>query len=104
MLVQENELHLVTRLGDLEKGVKHLDDRISNLDEKVMHVMQQNSEMLIRQGEEFRGLRDAMEDHRSQLDRSIRTIKGQYSSRCQLIGFGAALTSWTIFMAWVMWA
>ena len=104
MLAQENDQLLASRLGQLEEGVRVLDTRVAGLDEKVSHVMQQNSEMLIRQGEEFRGLRSALDEQRAELKKSIRQLSGRYSTKCQLLMFGTGLSAWTIFMAWVMWA
>lgn len=103
MLAQETDQLLASRLGELEKGVQILDTRVAGLDEKVAHVMQQNSEMLIRQGEEFRGLRSALDEQRAELKKSIRQLSGRYSTKCQLIMFGIGLSAWTIFMAFVMW-
>lgn len=104
MLLSETENQFSSQLKSLEMGVNTLDSRVSQIDEKLNHVMQQNSEMMVRQGEEFRGLRTQLDDHRAELKKSIRQIRGGWTSQCQLIGFAIGLASWTLFMAWIMWA
>lgn len=103
MLATKNDL-LMGRLDILEQGVTTLDSRVASLDDKVTHVIQMNSELLIQSNENFRHVKAALEDQRQDLKKSIRQIRGSFSTRCQLIGFALVLSSWTLFMAWVMWA
>jgi len=104
MLQGESEKLLVGRLQRLEDGVTLLDTRLTTLDDKVSHVIHMNSELMIQTNENFRTMRDQMDEHRSELKKSIRQLSGSFTSRCQLIGVAIALSSWTLFMAWVMWA
>tara|TARA_B110001452_G_scaffold184409_1_gene155000 strand:+ start:2676 stop:2990 length:315 start_codon:yes stop_codon:yes gene_type:complete len=104
MLVSENGNRFAKQLKSLEEGVTTLDNRVAALDDKVTHVIQMNSELMIQTNENYRDIRSTMDDHRAELKKSIKQIRGRYSTRCQLIGFGIALSAWTLFMAWVMWA
>lgn len=104
MLAQECDRLLDSRLQSLEKGVDHLDQRVLALDDKVSHVIQMNSELMIQTNENYRDIRSALDDQRAELKQSLSQLRGSYSTRCQLIGFGCGLFAWTVFMAWVMWA
>jgi len=81
-----------------------LDTRLTCLDDKVSHVIQMNSELMITTNENYRNMRDQLDEQRSELKKSIKQLRGNFSSRCQLIGVAIALSSWTLFMAWVMWS
>jgi hypothetical protein len=104
MLQGESEKLLVGRLQKLEDGVGLLDTRLTHLDDKVSHVIQMNSELMITTNENYRNMRDQLDEQRSELKKSIKQLRGNFSSRCQLIGVAIALSSWTLFMAWVMWS
>jgi len=104
MLQGESEKILAGRLQKLEDGVGLLDTRLTCLDDKVSHVIQMNSELMITTNENYRNMRDQLDEQRSELKKSIRQLRGNFSSRCQLIGVAIALSSWTLFMAWVMWS
>ena len=104
MLAHESDKLLDARLQSLERGVDTLDTRVSALDDKVSHVIQMNSELMIQSNENFRDIRSALDDQRAELKQSLKQLRGTYSTRCQLIAFGCGLFSWTMFMAWVMWA
>jgi hypothetical protein len=104
MLQGESEKILVGRLQKLEDGVSLLDTRVAALDDKVSHVIQMNSELMITTNENYRSMRDQLDDHRTELKKSIRQLSGSFGSRCQLVGVAISLSSWTLFMAWVMWA
>jgi hypothetical protein len=103
MLAGETDTLIASRLQSLEQGVEHLDGKVAALDDKVSHVIQMNAEIMIQSNENFRDMRSQLDDHRSELKRSIHQIRGQYSTRCQLFTFGLGLAVWTMFMAWVMW-
>tara|TARA_B100000683_G_scaffold207577_1_gene201434 strand:+ start:255 stop:569 length:315 start_codon:yes stop_codon:yes gene_type:complete len=102
MLAAETDTLIASRLNNLEKGVQQLDGKVAALDDKVAHVIQMNSELMIQSNENFRDMRSQLDEHRSELKKSIRQIKGRYSTRCQLMMFGSGLAAWTFFMAWVM--
>lgn len=102
MLDNQDQL-LGVRLEKLENGVIQLDNRVSQLDNKVGIVIQQNAEFMIQHSENFRDIRSSLEEHRSDMKKSIRHIRSQTSSRWQLIGIGSGLATWTFFMIWVMW-
>lgn len=104
MLVSQSDKNWVKQLKTLEQGVTVLDNRVAALDDKVTHVIQMNSELMIQTNENYRDIRDTMDEHRAELTKSIKQIRGRYSTRCQLIGFGVGLSAWTLFMGWVMWA
>jgi len=104
MLQDECDKLLAGRLQKLEDGVSVLDTRVAALDDKVSHVIQMNSELMIQSNENFRNMRDQLDEHRTELKKSIRQLRGNFSSRCQLIGVAIGLTTWTFFMAWVMWS
>ena len=104
MLVSENDKCFAKQLKSLEEGVSVLDNRVAALDDKVTHVIQMNSELMIQTNENYRDIRSTMDEHRTELKKQIKQISGRYSTRCQLIGFGIGLSTWTLFMAWVMWA
>jgi len=104
MIQAQSDKVIAERLHSLEQGVTVLDNRVAQLDDKVAHVIQMNSEMLLQSNENFREMRRTLDDHRAELKQSIRQIKGNFSTKCQLIAFALGLASWTIFMAWVMWA
>ena len=73
MLANETDKLLGIRLETLEKGVQQLDGRVQSLDDKVSHVIQMNSELMIQSNENFREMR-------SQLDENRRGIKKIHSS------------------------
>ena len=102
MLATENDKFLTTRLDSLEKGVSILDGRVSALDDKVSHVIQMNSELMIQSNENFREMRSTLNEHKAELKKSIKQIKGRYSTQCQLVMFGTGLALWTFFIGWVM--
>lgn len=104
MIQVESDKFISSRLTSLEKGVAVLDNRVSALDDKVSHVIQMNSEMMIQSNENFREMRQQMTDTRTELKKSIRQIRGSFSTKCQLMMFAMGLATWTLFMAWVMWA
>ena len=104
MLASETDKLLASRLGTLEEGVSVLDTRVAALDDKVSHVIQMNSELMIQSNENFREMRSTLDEHKQELKKSIRQIKGRFTSQCQLVMFGTALAAWTIFVAWVMWS
>lgn len=104
MLASETDKLLASRLGTLEQGVSVLDTRVAALDDKVSHVIQMNSELMIQSNENFREMRSTLDEHKQELKKSIRQIKGRFTSQCQLVMFGTGLAAWTIFVAWVMWS
>jgi len=104
MLLSNKEEKFASQLKSLEQGVCVLDNRVAALDDKVTHVIQMNSELMIQTNENYRNIRDTMDEHRTELKKSIKQIRGQYSTRCQLIVFALGLSCWTLFMAWMMWA
>lgn len=103
MLANETDKLLGVRLETLEKGVKQLDGRVQSLDDKVSHVIQMNSELMIQSNENFREMRGTLDAHRSELKKSIKQIRGNWSTQCYLIMFAMGLTTWTIAMVWVLW-
>lgn len=103
MLANETDKLLGIRLETLEKGVQQLDGRVQSLDDKVSHVIQMNSELMIQSSENFREMRGQLEDNRRELKKSIHQIRGRWSTQCYVIAFAIGLTTWTIFMAWVLW-
>lgn len=104
MIQVESDNFLGSRLASLEQGVTVLDNRVSALDDKVSHVIQMNSEILTQSSNNFREMRQQLNDHRTELKKSIRQIRGSFSTKCQLIMFATGLTSWTVFMAWMLWS
>jgi len=104
MLAVETDKLLASRLDTLENGVHVLDNRVAALDDKVSHVIQMNSEMMIQTNENFRDMRSTLHEHKQDLKKSIKQIRGRYTSQCQLFAFGTGLALWTAFVAWVMWA
>ncbi|MDA7839029.1 hypothetical protein N9A45_01725 [bacterium] len=104
MLAVESDKLLASRLNTLEEGVHVLDNRVAALDDKVSHVIQMNSEIMIQSNENFREMRSTLNEHKQELKKSIKQIRGRYSSQCQLIMFGTGLALWTFFVAWVMWS
>ena len=71
MLAGETDKMLGHRLETLEKGVHVLDDRVKSLDDKVTHVIQMNSELMIQSNENFREMRGQLDAHRTELKKSI---------------------------------
>jgi len=104
MLANETDKILGHRLETLEQGVAKLDGRVLALDDKVSHVIQMNSELMIQSNENFREMRGQLDEHRTELKKSIRQIKGNWSQQCYVISFAIGLTTWTIFMIWVLFA
>ena len=104
MIQVESDNFLGSRLASLEQGVTVLDNRVSALDDKVSHVIQMNCEILTQSSNNFREMRQQLNDHRTELKKSIRQIRGSFSTKCQLIMFATGLTSWTVFMAWMLWS
>ena len=104
MLQSETDKLLGQRLEILEKGVDKLDGRVQSLDDKVSHVMQMSSEMMMQANANFHEMRTTLDAHRTELKKSIRQIKGRWSTQCYVIAFAVGLTVWTIFMAWVLWS
>ena len=92
------------RLQSLEEGVSKLDPQVAQLDDKVSHVIQMNSEMMIQSNENFRTIHHALETNREDIKKSIRKIKSQFTSKCQLYLFGLGLGTWTLFVAYVLWS
>jgi hypothetical protein len=104
MLLSAKDQTFASQLKTLEMGVTTLDNRVAQLDDKVSHVIQMNSELFIQSSENFREMRSTLDEHRTEIKRSIKQISGRYSTRCQLIGFAIGLSSWTFFMGWMMWS
>ena len=104
MLVNETDKLLGRRLDSLEKGVTQLDNRVASLDDKVSHVIQMNSEIMIQSNENFRDMRSTLDAHRTEIKKSIRQIRGRWSTQSYVIMFAVGLTIWTIFMGWVILA
>jgi len=104
MIQASDDTFIADRLNTLERGVNVLDTRVAALDDKVAHVIQMNSELMIQSNENFRDMRRALDDQRTELRKSIRQLKGNFSTKCQLVMFGLGLSMWTVFMAWVMWS
>ena len=104
MLAGESDQLLGQRLERLEDGVHKLDGRVAALDEKVGHVMQLTSEVMISQQANFREMRQNLDEHRAELKKSIRQIRGRWSTQCYIITFAVGLTVWTIVMAWFIWS
>ena len=92
------------RLETLELGVSKLDTQVAQLDDKVAHVIQMNSEMMIQSNENFRNIHHALETNREDIKSSLRKLKSQYTSKCQLYAFGVGLGGWTLFVAYVLWS
>lgn len=103
MIQIESDKLLTSRLDSLEQGVCVLDSRVAALDDKIGHVIQMNSEILLQSNQNFRDMREKLDDHRTELKKSIRQIRGSFSTKCQLILFVSGLASWTLFMGWIMW-
>lgn len=53
MLVSENDNRFAKQLKTLEEGVTTLDNRVAALDDKVTHVIQMNSELMIQTNENY---------------------------------------------------
>lgn len=104
MLSNETDKLLGVRLQILETGVKQLDGRVRSLDDKVSHVIQMNSEIMDKQTAGFRDMRGTLDAHSRELKKSIRQIRGNWSTRCYVIAFAIGLTTWTILMTWVIWS
>jgi len=103
MLVHENNTLLSHRLETLEKGVEKLDGRVLALDDKLSHVICMNSELMVQTNENFREMRGLVNATRIEMKKSIRQIRGGWTSQCYIISFAVGLGTWTIFMAWVLW-
>jgi len=103
MLSNESDKLLGRRLDTLERGVTQLDNRVASLDDKVSHVIQMNSEIMIQSNENFREMRTTLDTHRTELKKSIRQIRGRWSTQCYVMLFATGLTLWTILMSWVIW-
>jgi len=99
MLVTEN---IDSRLGNLEKGVDLLDQRVGEIDNKLGHVIAMNQEMMIQSNDNFRNMHSVLEESKESLQKSINKIKSQYTSRFQLYLFGGILFVWTAFVAFVL--
>jgi len=87
------------RLSSLERGVIQLDNRISSLDSKVVEIILQNEKLAEGQEEGFRELHFQNENMLA----TIRKMKSQYTSKCQIYTFGIGLAVWTMFVAYIVW-
>jgi hypothetical protein len=103
MLSNETDKLLGVRLQKLEIGVLQLDGRVRSLDDKVSHVIQMNSEIMDKQAIGFMEMRGTLDAHSRELKKSIRQIRGNWSTQCYVIAFAIGLTTWTILMTWVLW-
>tara|TARA_B110000090_G_scaffold207970_1_gene260577 strand:+ start:950 stop:1255 length:306 start_codon:yes stop_codon:yes gene_type:complete len=99
MLATEN---IQNRLGNLEKGVDLLDQRVGEIDNKLGHVIAMNQEMMIQSNDNFRNMHSVLEESKETLQKSINKIKSQYTSRFQLYLFGFILFIWTAFVAFIL--
>jgi regulator of replication initiation timing len=99
MLVTAN---IDDRLGNLEKGVDLLDQRVGEIDNKLGHVIAMNQEMMIQSNDNFRNMHSVLEESKESLQKSINKIKSQYTSRFQLYLFGGVLFVWTAFVAYIL--
>jgi len=104
MLSSGQTSNISGRLETLELGVSKLDTQVAQLDDKVAHVIQMNSEMMINNNENFRNIHHALETNREDIKSSLRKLKSQYTSKCQLYAFGIGLGVWTLFVAYVLWS
>jgi hypothetical protein len=103
-MLSSSTTRLDVRLESLENGVSQLDTKFCQLDDKVTQHMLMSSEMMIENKQSFRDVHAALETSRDEIQKSIRTIKTQYTSRCQLYAFGTGLSAWTLFVAYVLWS
>jgi hypothetical protein len=94
------------RLSSLERGVIQLDNRISSLDSKVVEIILQNEKLAEGQEDGFRAQEDGFRDLHFQNENmlaTIRKMKSQYTSKCQIYTFGIGLAVWTMFVAYIVW-
>lgn len=88
----------------LSNRVESLDNKVSELDNKVAHVIQMNSEILVQTGENYRNLRDTLEDQKNQMKKVFHKLKAQTSTKCQWWLLLFVLASWTLLMIWLMFS
>ena len=104
MLQGERDKLLTTRLEKLEDGVTLIDKKVTDLDSKVNHVIQMNSELMMQTQQNFRDMRNQLDDHRVELKQSIKHLKSRFTSKCQFASILIGLLLWTILMIWFMWS
>lgn len=104
MLAGESDKLLGQRLERLEDGVHKLDDRVAALDQKVGHVMELTTNVMVSQEANFRETRTMLNEHKAELKKSIKQIRGRWSTQCYITMFASGLTLWTILMAWFIWS
>jgi regulator of replication initiation timing len=90
---------MTDRLSSLEMGVVQLDKRITSLDSKVVEIILQNEKFAENQENGFRELHYQNEN----MIKTIKKMKNQYTSKCQIYTFGFGLAIWTFFVAFMVW-
>lgn len=94
----------LTDMNRLSNRVESLDNKVTELDNKVSHVIQMNSELLIQTGENYRNLRDTLEDQKNELKTVFKKLRAQTSTKCQWWFLLIVLVGWTILMMWVLFS
>jgi len=88
----------------LSSRVESLDNKVSELDNKVSHVIQMNSELMIQTGENYRNLRETLEDQKNEMKTVFKKLKAQTSTKCQWFFLLFVLIAWTWLMIWMMYS
>lgn len=94
----------LTDMNRLSNRVESLDNKVTELDNKVSHVIQMNSELMIQTGENYRNLRNTLEDQKNELKTVFRKLRAQTSTKCQWWFLLIVLVAWTILMLWVLFS
>ena len=100
-IVMLNEL---TDMKMLSNRVESLDNKVSELDNKVSHVIQMNSELMIQTGENYRNLRNTLEDQKEELKTVFKKLRAQTSTKCQWWFLLVVLVGWTVLMMWILFS
>ena len=103
MLAQTADSRTIERLKNLECGVKSLDDKVSEMDIKLSHVMQISSEALETTQTGFTRVNEELHYQREQLLSTVKTMRSSMTTRFQMYLLILILFLWTVLMYLFLW-
>ena len=103
MLAQTTDQQTIERLKNLESGVKKLDIQVSQLDDKVNHVIQISGEVLATTTSGFRKVNDELDYQRDQMQKTIKAMRSNMTTRFQMFLLIFGLIAWTALMYIFLW-
>ena len=97
----EDQGTMLVRLQNVEYGVRELDKKVSQIDDKVSHSISIQGEMATNIGEHFNQIRDQMSDQERMIKKWQKETMGNWFTNIKfyisLLGF----IGWWLLMIWL---